>query len=183
MTVTVCIPSIPIRQFHLGRALSSVVKQTKPADAVAVYIDHEHQGAWFSRSRTLDMARTDWVAFLDDDDEFLPHHLQRCFEIQAETGVDVVVPWYDVVGGGDPVPHRNLQVDPQALHSFGITCLVRRELIGDIRFRDRRVTGAPEDWIFWHDLVEAGATFHQTSESTWLWHHDSGNTSGRGDRW
>lgn len=182
--VTVCIPSIPIRQWHLGRAIASVCRQTHPAQSLAVWVDHNHSGAWVSRSKTLDMAQTTWVAFLDDDDEMLPQHLQRCLEVQIDTGADVIVPWYDVIGGADPVPgHRDLQINPEALHSFAITCLIRREVIGDIRFKDRFETGAPEDWIFWHDLVEAGAKFHQIPETTWLWHHDSGNTSGRPDRW
>lgn len=182
VTVTSCTPTLPYRGQLLERAVLSIRSQTRPVDAIAVAFDTTRGGAWETRNRAMLMAQTDWIAFLDDDDEWLPHHIERCLQVQAETGVDVVVPWYDVVGGSDPTPgHRYLQLDPAGLHSFGITCLVRREFVMDhgIRFLSRNETGAPEDWVFWLTMAEKGATFHQIPETTWLYHHHGTNTSGR----
>lgn len=184
LDITVCVPTIPVRRKLLDRALNSVHAQVLQPRGIAIAIDSSKRGAANTRNRALEMATTEWVAFLDDDDEMMHHHLARCADVQAETGADVIVPWYNVVGGTDPVPgHRHLQIDPLRLHSIAITCLVRREAIGSIRFLEREETGMPEDFLFWTQLGQAGATFHQIPDTTWLWHHHGANTSGMGSRW
>src|SRR3546814_18596793 len=46
----------------------------------------------YRSNRALEAVRTPWVAFLDDDDQFLPHHLQRLSQALTETQADVVYP-------------------------------------------------------------------------------------------
>lgn len=70
--ITVAIPTIPPRRALLRRALRSVQDQTMPAAAISVAVDLDRQGAWVTRQRALNAVQTPWVAFLDDDDEFLP---------------------------------------------------------------------------------------------------------------
>lgn len=186
MSVTIVTPTIAPRATLLARAMASVSAQYRPADAIAIAYDIFKQGAWHTRQRALDMVTTPWVAFLDDDDELLPQHIIKCWDVQAQTDADVVVPWYHVIGGEDPVPgHRWLTIDPANLHSFGITCLVRTDIIRDnhIKFHPRSETGVPEDWNFWLQLAAAGAKFIQTPEITWKYHHHGDNTSGLPDRW
>jgi glycosyltransferase involved in cell wall biosynthesis len=188
-TVTVCIPTIPPRGTLLQRALASVWAQTSPVEAISISYDLEKLGAWANRNRAMENVATDFIAFLDDDDEFMPHHIQRCFEVQAETGADVVVPWYEVVGGSDPVPfHRGKQPNKDEMHSFGITCIVRREAMGDLRFRSREECGIGEDYDFWIRLAQSGAKMVGIEDITWKWNHwfdgnGNGNTSGRAERW
>jgi glycosyltransferase involved in cell wall biosynthesis len=58
------------------------------------------------------MARTDWVAFLDSDDLFLPKHLQRMLLHAQNTGADFVYSWFKILqdlGGGN---RRVLEDDP-----------------------------------------------------------------------
>src|ERR671922_2284910 len=74
--VTVVIPSIPPRVDLRNRALASVAAQTRPAHAVALTVDIDRDGAGPTRTRGLMMVRTEWTAFLDDDDELKPHHLE-----------------------------------------------------------------------------------------------------------
>lgn len=179
--ITVCIPSIPPRTALLQRALLSVEAQTYPAYEVIVAVDHDREGAAVTRNRALMQAKTGWVAFLDDDDEMYPQHLERLVAHQLETGADVVWPWFDVIGGGDPFPvHFGRQWDPEHPHSFPITTLVRRR-------RAVKVGGFPdepwEDWNFWLRMNAAGAKFAHLPERTWAYHHDSYNTSGRPNRW
>lgn len=188
-TVTVCIPTIPPRGQVLQRALESVWAQTSPVEAISVSYDLEKRGAWANRNRAMEGARTDFIAFLDDDDEFMPHHIERCMEVQRETNADVVVPWYEVVGGVDPVPfHRGKQPDKDNMHSFGITCIVRREALGDLRFKSREEVGIGEDYDFWIRMAKSGAKMVGIEDITWKWNHwadglGGGNTSGMADRW
>jgi glycosyltransferase involved in cell wall biosynthesis len=183
-SITAVIPTIPPRRGFLQTALSSVWAQTSPVDAIIVPTDLHRQGAWTNRQHGLDAVQTEWVAFLDDDDRWYPHHIQRCYELAIETGADVIIPWYDVKGGQDPVPHEGRQVDPENVHSFCITTLCRVSKIREIgaTFKDRKdIGGIPEDYRFWLDMAKGGATFHATAEHTWEWNHTSGNLSGKPD--
>lgn len=185
-SVTVVIPSIPTRKELLKRAISSVLAQTHSVDALSIALDNHKDGAWVTRQRALDAVTTEWVAFLDDDDELLPHHVERCFQAQRESNADVIIPWYDVVGGEDPVPaHRGLQVSSLGMHSFGITCLVRMSKVRElgVRFISPSVTGIPEDYSFWVEMWKGGAAFCAIPDTTWLWHHHGLNTSGKPTAW
>ena len=77
--VTVCIPSIPPRAAYLQRAIASVCAQTYPVSAISVAIDHQRLGAPATRNKAFFQARTEWVVFLDDDDELNPDYLERSF--------------------------------------------------------------------------------------------------------
>lgn len=164
----------------------SVARQTEPACAIAIAIDDQKQGAGPTRTRALQMVRTEWTAFMDDDDELKPNHLQLLFTAAKETGADVLWPWFEVSGGTDPFPgHRGHQLNPDNPHIFPITTLVRTELAQRSVFPSSDVTGdwIADDWPFWRSMQADGAKFHHIEDRTWIWHHDSGNTSGRPDRW
>lgn len=188
--VTVCIPAIPSRLDLLyGRALPSVAAQTRPAAAVAVSVDHHRQGAWWNRNQTLKMATTKWVAFLDDDDELLPCHLEFLTDLANQHDADVAWGWFTVVGGTDPFPqHRGRQWDIADPHIFPITALVNRELVMDTgaEFQgDPNETGnwGVQDLPFWAALWNAGGKFVGAPDITWKWHHHGRNTSGVPTRW
>lgn len=191
--VTVCIPSIPPRHRQLAAALESVARQDRPPDAVAVAHDLDAAGAATTRNRAAAMARTEWVAFLDDDDTLHPQHLDRLLAHQADTGADLVYPWFDLIHLGtlrndlDPLGAFGRPFDPAELASrnfIPVTYLVRRELV-------EAVGGFPvcgseawpmddcEDWGFLQAVVAAGATFSHLPERTWSWHHWGGNLSGK----
>jgi glycosyltransferase involved in cell wall biosynthesis len=184
-TVAACIPSIPERFDLLSlRAIPSILNQTEPIDQLCINVDNEGKGAWESRNATMSMAKTDWIAFLDDDDEWLPHHIETLLAAAQENDADVVWGWFDVINGNDPFPqHRGRQFDINDPHCFTITCMVKRELIisSGAEFKyDENKTGAWEvqDFPFWKSLHDGGAKFHAIEETTWNWHHHHGNTSG-----
>jgi len=185
MSVTVCIPSIPVRSnLLISRAIPSVLSQTLPPEAVSVVVDHQKEGAWTTRNKAMETVRTKWTAFLDDDDELLPHHLEFLTKFADENSADVVWGWFEVVGGSDPFPmHRGRQWDINDPHIFPITALVRTDLIKDsgARFRgDPNGTGnwGIQDFPFWASLWIAGGKFVGSEEITWKWYHHGRNTSG-----
>lgn len=188
--ITVVTPSIPPRAGLLARALASVAAQTRPAAAVAVAYDHARAGAAVTRQHALEMVRTSWTAFLDDDDELLPQHLDRLLAHARVTGADYVYPWFEVVGGLDPFPaHFGRLFDPDDPVQTTITVLVRTELAQAVGFcppaEGATVAGQRwgEDYTFTLGCLAAGGRIVHLPERTWRWHHDSANTSGRPDRW
>lgn len=188
--VTVVIPTIPPRLHQLHRALDSVMAQTIQPDAISIALDTTKAGAGPTRQRALMGARTEWIAFLDDDDELLPTHLSALLA-GARMGVgageaDVIWPWFEVIGGTDPFPqHHGRQWDPTDPHIFPITALVRT------RFAQQATFPAPGDHADWHgddfpywlQLHDLGARFLHIGAVTWRWHHHGLNTSGLPSRW
>jgi glycosyltransferase involved in cell wall biosynthesis len=189
-TVVITAHTPRVKSGLLQRAINSVLTQTHIPDAIAVAIDHYHQGAAVTRNRALFMANTEWIVFLDSDDILYSNYMFKVFSHQVATGADVVWPWFDVDGAGDPFPmHFNRQWDPEAPHIFPITTLVRRELavaVGGFP-EDPPVSKicAGEDFPFWKKLSAAGAKFSHLPERLWQWNHRpaGGNTSGLGSRW
>lgn len=185
--ITVVIPSIPIRQPMLARAVASVNRQTlKPSDLI-VARDMLHEGAAITRHRLLMSVNTEWVAFLDDDDEFMPGHLEALAGAARAQHADYVFSWYEVVGGTDPRTEEfGLPWDPSRPRQTTITTLCRTEMaqaVGgflaeeeeDLLSPDRHYAG--EDWRFTQRMNEAGKIYHLPVK-TWLWHHHGSNTSG-----
>lgn len=203
MTIGVIIPSIPPRRAQLLRALRSVGMQTLPASDVSVAVDLEQQGAPATRQRALEGlgAGVDWVAPLDDDDEFMAFHLQALYDHARTTEADYVYSWFELVGPtglsyGDhdpvfPETHFTNPFDPDDPIETTITILIRRELLESVggyealhrpeEYAKGASTG--EDRNLTLRCVEAGATISHLVRRTWRWHHHGRNTSGRPDRW
>jgi glycosyltransferase involved in cell wall biosynthesis len=195
--VTVVIPTVEGREDLLRRALRSVASQIlQPADTLVV-IDHDRQGAWWARNEGLRRVQTDWLAWLDDDDELLPDHLQLLTNaaMTSTPPPDLVYSYPEVVGGRDPlaVAHHGQWVKPLGV-SFGaeqeahlrrqgnfipVTYLVRTAAV-------RHVGGMPpsggpgkeEDYQLLIGLLDAGYRFLHVPERTWRYHIHDRNTGG-----
>lgn len=196
--MTVVIPTIPPRADNfLMHAMFSVQEQTVTDYDLHVVTDREGYGPATLRNLGVQKAQTEWIAFLDDDDEMDPHHLEFLLDAAKESGADVIWPWFRVRGGTDPFPgNRGRQWDPKRPHIFPITTLVRRDAflaVGGFTTRaeaiedpndpgsGRYVSG--EDWRLWLALNAAGAHFHHLNRVTWTWNHHDANTSGLPERW
>jgi glycosyltransferase involved in cell wall biosynthesis len=185
--ITVVIPSIPPRRALLQRAINSAINQIYPAAAISVAVDLEKKGAWHTRNRALMAVNTEWTAFLDDDDEFLPEHLNVLNNYVVGHGADMAYSWFNTVPhGGDPFPawFATEPWDPEKPRHTTIVMLVRTALAQSIAFTPPSAADSVgnEDWRFILELNRRGKIVH-APERTWLWHHDSGNTSGRPERW
>lgn len=185
-TVAVVIPSIPARARLLMRAVASVLAQTHTPDEIIVSVDCQGRGATWNRQHAMEQATTEWVAFLDDDDELLPQHLERLVATAEESGADMVFPWFHCIGGVDPFPqHFGRQWDRDNPTQTTITFLVRRQAAldcGGFVEADDLVDGngyrLGEDFRFVCRLGEKHRIVH-LPERTWRWHHHGANTSGR----
>lgn len=186
--ITVVIPTIPGREQMLRRALASVEAQHLQPDAVVVEPDRTREGAAVTRQRGLEQVKTPWVAFLDDDDEFMPGHLLSLRAAAYWDGADFVFSWYEVVGGTDPRPGEfGLLWDHDNPRQTTVTTLVRADLakgVGgfvdeydtDLTSPDRHYGG--EDWRLTSRVNAVGAQILHLPVKTWRWHHHASNTSG-----
>lgn len=188
--IGIAIPSIPTRGWMLQRALNSVRLQTLQPTQIEVSLDDERLGAPYNRDAALAKLDTEYVAFLDDDDELLPTHLEDCYAAMIEHDADLVFPWFDVVGGLHPFP-TNFGVvwsNENYIH-VPVTFLAKTELIRECggfsnngTFDTSRPNYSEELELLWR-IMDTDAVIWHLPKVTWLYHHDSGNTSGRADRW
>lgn len=188
--VTVVVPTIPPRAHMLPRALTSVQVQTRQAEAVVVEADPYGTGAAATRNRALARVDTEYVAFLDDDDEWLPFHLEHVMATMEEAGADLVYPWYGGINQGlfhpDPLGRPFDDAARDYILRIGnfipVTCVVRMEplmAVGGFAAAEGSTPWNPcEDWGTWRRMLLNGAVFAHHPEVTWIWHgHPDGLTS------
>lgn len=197
-TIAVCIPTIPPRRDMLTLAVNSVQAQTRRPDELWVYVDVNGEGAAEARNNAWRQATSEWIAFLDDDDQMYIQHLERLEA--ASDDADLIYPWFDLPYGVDPLAVRvnDAYVSPFGLpfteshknhiltegNFIPVTVLVRRSLLEEVNGFPR--PGSTrwqhdhcEDWGCWQDMLRAGARFKHVPEKTWVWNWHGGNTSGR----
>lgn len=186
--ITVVIPTIAPRVGLLERAVRSVAAQTLKPARVLVVEDKTRAGAAATRNRALERVDTEWVAFLDDDDEWFPDHLKLCARYAYLSGADVVYPGYECAGGDDPVNCFGIPFDASLLRRRNfvpVTVLARTEHVkraGGFQPRPDEHGDPCEDWGLWLSMVDAGSKFGHLPQKTWRWHLGD-TTKGRPDRW
>jgi glycosyltransferase involved in cell wall biosynthesis len=179
--VTVIIPTHN-RAHLLGRAIRSVLSQTfvdfellvvddASADATHEvvegfhdsrirYIRHETNGGESeSRNTGVRNAQSEYIAYLDDDDEWLPEKLEKQVAVldrcPSATGLVFTAMNYVELGTGRklyrPTPfHRGFVLEHLLEANFlaGPTALVRMECFRAVGMYDPRIRFAP-DWEMW----------------------------------
>lgn len=182
--VTVVIPTIPPRRALHRRAVASVMAQTWQPSAVYSILDLHGNGAAFTRNEGLQAVRTPWVAFLDDDDQFLPNHLETLVLGALEAGADYAYSYW-VDDHPDPLGTFGKVFDHANPTQTTITVLVRTDLAQAVGFREPPI-GATihgqrygEDYQFTVECVKAGAKVVHVPKRTWVWNWHGGNLSGR----
>lgn len=193
--VTVAIPTIPPRVDNLlTHALESVRAQTmRPEGGVVCVLDAMREGAAATRQRALDSVQTEWVAYLDDDDQWYPNHLETLWNLAQEHDADYVWSWFD---GNSPFPmHRGKQMNLDEPHHTTMGIMVKTWMskeAGFVPHPEAPPEWAGEDWYHQLHCILAAkarygdelatAKFAGTGEVTWTYRVHGRNTSGR-PRW
>lgn len=129
--ITAIIPHLPERHDLIGKAIASIDQQTlRPASIVIAEGQRGVESIAASRNRAIATATTKYVAPLDDDDEWLPNHLELLYAAAVEHDADVVYSIADKMAGN---PHMGVPFDPARAREVNIICpaasLLKRETI------------------------------------------------------
>jgi glycosyltransferase involved in cell wall biosynthesis len=175
--VSVIIPTFN-RAHLIRRAVDSVLRQGLPAEVIVVddgsqdatadvleaygdrirVLRQENRGVSAARNRGVAAASGDWIAFLDSDDEWLPHKLERQLELVREYP-DVVLfsgaAEYVDEGGSvrniGSASHRGSIVDVLLYENVIVTStvLVRRSALEELGTLFEARLSPCEDWGVW----------------------------------
>ena len=141
-----------------------------PSSPVKVF--HRHRGTLQeARNACLDTLRTEWVIFLDADDELEPGYV----DAMAQGSADIRAPAVRYVPGPDPYVPRVVGHD----HACSVDCLddgnwivigacVRAQLIRDVGGWGPE--DLYEDWALWRKLVKAGASVEAIPDAVYRAH-------------
>jgi glycosyltransferase involved in cell wall biosynthesis len=180
--ITVLTATLGRRPDMLAEAIASVAAQTftdwehvivddgscSVPDIDGVRVVHvSHRGLGPARNAGLEVARGEAIALLDDDDVWLPHHLETVWPVMASTGADVV--YADCIEEGRRDGYR-LDVGPfdgERLAVENFICvpatLVRRS---SLRAVGGFPSGALEDWALWQRMHATGMHFEFVPRQT-----------------
>lgn len=183
--ITVCIPAHParFRSGLLSRALNSVFAQTLQPERVLILNDTGREGVGVIRQRLLDQVSTQWVAWIDSDDEWSsPDHLEKLKRVADETDSVYVFSWFHALV--DPLGHFGLPFNPCSPYHTTMGILERTDLAKEVGFPPSATHGrfSNEDWAhitgFAKLACERGLKMTHLAERTWTYSMGHGNTSG-----
>lgn len=181
--ITVCIAAHParFRNGMLSRAFGSVMAQTHQPQAVLVVNDDGRKGAGWTRRTLIGLVQTEWVAWLDSDDEWMPEHLEKLYRVAVETESVYVYSWFH---GYDPLGHFGLPFLPCTPHHTTMGILERTDIAKEVGFYDsQQGKFSNEDWLhivgFSQIACERGLKMTHLAERTWTYHQGHGNSSGQ----
>jgi glycosyltransferase involved in cell wall biosynthesis len=99
--LSILIPTLPERLTPLGPTVQSLTNQATGKDVeVLVLLDNRRRSTGAKRNALMDIARGDFVAFVDDDDRVTPDYVERLYQaLVAHPAADCIV--FDVL-----VDHR-----------------------------------------------------------------------------
>jgi glycosyltransferase involved in cell wall biosynthesis len=183
---TVVIPTHN-RSNRLKKAIESVLSQTFQSFEISVIDDHStdntfsvvksfkdrrinymlnirKQGACGARNVGIFTAKGKWIAFLDDDDEWLPEKLHLQFESiqQFEDSVGMICTDYKIIKGDgfDPISVKYRPsgwISKEILYGYRIGCLsstcVRTKILRNINGFDEDFKSS-QDWDLWYRVAE-----------------------------
>lgn len=195
--ITVCTATIPPRYLLLGRAVESVYNQTLKPECHIISVDHNHNGGPATLDSAIAGAGTDYVATLDDDDEWLPHHLETLWTIAQETDADLVFTHfrYSSTGDGGHLEQFRGQVwDNANPRQTTNVFLVKYDawaavdgFSGDFDPESYEVDWQGNrigyDFNFIKKLAARDAYIVHSPEVTWTYHVAHGSTLGMPNRW
>jgi teichuronic acid biosynthesis glycosyltransferase TuaG len=140
-----------------------IIKELAEKDQRITILKNEcNLGVAASRNKALDLARGEYIAFLDSDDIWTEHKLEKQIALLEKTNGDICYTSYDFIDyAGRPikrapyiVPLKTNYHDMLRENVIGLsTALIRYNPLGELRFDSRWFH---EDYVLWLTLLCAG---------------------------
>nr|BCN22453.1 putative glycosyltransferase [Vibrio mimicus] len=151
----------------------------------------KNSGAPTARNVGVNLTRNDWIALVDDDDEWLPRKLELQWELisKSEQSLGLVYTWTDAIG-------QNGQESYQSCHTYkgdvranilmtnfimSASVVVKKSAIIDAGLFDKNLPSC-QDWDMWAKIALRGYSFEVVEEILTLYHRHGGESIGLSPR-
>jgi len=195
--VTVCTATIPRRKEMLQRAIESVKNQTLKPEAHIVKLDENKIGGAAMIDSIVAEARTKYVMILDDDDEFLPDHIESLYKKIEQEQADLVYPHFKYAtrgDGGHLEKFFSVPWDNRYPHQVPLTWICRTDVFlemggfsKDFDPNSYNIDGEGNrigyDYLFILRLVQNDKRIVHLPKVTWIYHDDRISTLGMPIKW
>jgi len=172
---------------YVAKAMTSVLRQTYPNIELIVindgstddsdtvikkaiaedpsrnirYVNRKNKGVVFTRNEGLELAKGEFISYLDADDYFDSTYISKSYKIAKEHYADVVYPNWHFVGdwlGRPDTDFPEFSLEGLQLQKLHVTpaSLIRKSIIKNHRFEVEKVA---EDWDFFIGLSLEGSKF------------------------
>ena len=197
--ISVIIPVYNVEKY-LGKCLSSLVEQTfRDFEIIAVndgstdhsleilrrfeenydfitVIDQENRGISLSRNRGMDIARGEYLCFVDSDDFVAPCYLQRLYELCEENKAEIACCSYYFRFVGI---YTRKQAMKRLLHDFSLQSLVWNKLFKRSLFEEKKIRFPKmcfEDLAVMNQVFASAERVAITNEPLYYYNKHSGST-------
>ena len=195
--VTVCTATIPHRSDMLKRAVESVKNQTLQPMHHIVKLDKDKVGGAAVMDQIVAEVKTTYIMPLDDDDEFLPNHIELLYTKITETNADLVYPHFRYAlrgDGGHLERFRGQEWNNNDPHQVPLTWICRTDVFlecggfskdydPDSYERDNEGNRIGHDFLFIQRMAAANKKILHIPDITWIYHDDRVSTLGMPLRW
>ena len=146
---------------------AAIAMQLAAGDQRIRAVSQVNQGVSVARNAGLEMARHDWVLFLDADDALAPTYVEKMTApLLTQPAVDAVIcGWAKIASEGIPIQEvrhydaATLFAELSYRCAFAVhACIARTQLIKAIGGFDPSLRSC-EDWDLWQRLARSGAAF------------------------
>ena len=186
MKLSILTPSIPTRLHKVGKLASEIQQQIRSHQAEGevehlIFTDNRARSIGAKRQALVDIARGEYVAFVDDDDWIRPEYVSELLR-GISSGADVVTFRQEaVVNGKKSTVHFELGKGNQGFNPGGITqrdawhvCAWKRSKVKNCRFLENNY-GEDEVWNV-QARQKVRTTYH-VPQVLMEYHHDEAETA------
>lgn len=142
----------------------SILKKFQKLDSRIRLVSRENKNLVSTLNESIELARGDWIARMDQDDIALDHRFESQLNWLNITGADICGSWVQVFGGEDtrilrfPESHPAISLDLLFKNPIAHpTAMMRTHLARRLKY-DKNCEGA-EDYDFWVRAFLYGAKF------------------------
>lgn len=129
-----------------------------------------NQGAGAARNKALELAKGQYVAFLDADDLWHPTKIEKQINLLKDTGGAISYTAIQMIDENDEIVKRKRNVKEKIDYNFLLrntmiatsTVLIDRTILGDFRMSTRR---GGQDYATWLMLLREGAIAYGINEA------------------
>ena len=178
MNVTIITPTIPSRGLLLADAISSVANQETPAADHLIKVDLHGKGPSAIRNDLARSVKTEWMAFLDDDDILYPNYITELSNFQND--FDVIYGFCKMTGRANWIANETFNENTLRKRNFiPVTAMVRTSMF-------QIVDGFPnqqfsEDHALWINILNVGGRFKCHQKELWEYRYHGSNRTWHGD--